>query len=102
MTIAPSARRCRTAARAAVASAAARGCSPLAACKPVTMRAGALTAIVMSRTVGRSEEHTSELQSRVDLVCRLLLEKKNVWRRIDGRGARVAGSGRLLVAWRFC
>src|SRR2546428_10145510 len=26
-------------------------------------------------TVGRSEEHTSELQSRSDLVCRLLLEK---------------------------
>src|SRR2546428_10315006 len=26
---------------------------------------------------GRSEEHTSELQSRSDLVCRLLLEKKN-------------------------
>src|SRR5438105_15526797 len=26
--------------------------------------------------VPRSEEHTSELQSRVDLVCRLLLEKK--------------------------
>src|SRR5690349_24393973 len=25
---------------------------------------------------GRSEEHTSELQSRRDLVCRLLLEKK--------------------------
>src|SRR6266536_3623524 len=25
----------------------------------------------------RSEEHTSELQSRVDLVCSLLLEKKN-------------------------
>src|SRR2546428_8513446 len=25
---------------------------------------------------GRSEEHTSELQSRSDLVCRLLLEKK--------------------------
>src|SRR2546428_3308013 len=36
-----------------------------------------------SRTIGciygpfeRSEEHTSELQSRSDLVCRLLLEKK--------------------------
>src|SRR5699024_11479097 len=30
------------------------------------------------RTAGlRSEEHTSELQSRFDLVCRLLLEKKN-------------------------
>src|SRR5438105_7548640 len=26
--------------------------------------------------IKRSEEHTSELQSRVDLVCRLLLEKK--------------------------
>src|SRR5207247_4398315 len=29
------------------------------------------------RIAHRSEEHTSELQSRVDLVCRLLLEKKN-------------------------
>src|SRR5690349_24235560 len=28
------------------------------------------------RRTGRSEEHTSELQSRRDLVCRLLLEKK--------------------------
>src|SRR5437868_10749976 len=28
------------------------------------------------RNVLRSEEHTSELQSRFDLVCRLLLEKK--------------------------
>src|SRR5438105_8459985 len=28
------------------------------------------------RPAFRSEEHTSELQSRVDLVCRLLLEKK--------------------------
>src|SRR2546428_8500521 len=28
----------------------------------------------------RSEEHTSELQSRSDLVCRLLLEKKNAKR----------------------
>src|SRR5690606_40493694 len=27
---------------------------------------------------GRSEEHTSELQSRENLVCRLLLEKKKV------------------------
>src|SRR5438874_5126482 len=29
-----------------------------------------------SETRSRSEEHTSELQSRRDLVCRLLLEKK--------------------------
>ena len=31
-------------------------------------------AIVLA--LSRSEEHTSELQSRSDLVCRLLLEKK--------------------------
>src|SRR5438874_6182795 len=31
---------------------------------------------VGSDRMGRSEEHTSELQSRRDLVCRLLLEKK--------------------------
>src|SRR5206468_9271201 len=30
----------------------------------------------------RSEEHTSELQSRSDLVCRLLLEKKNKYNNI--------------------
>src|SRR5260370_8840184 len=29
------------------------------------------------RFPGRSEEHTSELQSHLNLVCRLLLEKKN-------------------------
>src|SRR5437660_3204735 len=28
----------------------------------------------------RSEEHTSELQSRGHLVCRLLLEKKKTWK----------------------
>src|SRR5699024_12221644 len=33
----------------------------------------------------RSEEHTSELQSRFDLVCRLLLEKKNECRGAGGR-----------------
>src|SRR5690554_7098020 len=31
---------------------------------------------VFSKVVSRSEEHTSELQSRPHLVCRLLLEKK--------------------------
>src|SRR5438105_8450377 len=33
-------------------------------------------AVLCHRRQLRSEEHTSELQSRVDLVCRLLLEKK--------------------------
>src|SRR2546422_5608045 len=32
--------------------------------------------IITCVTTGRSEEHTSELQSRLHLVCRLLLEKK--------------------------
>src|SRR5438132_7757053 len=32
---------------------------------------------VLVRVSTRSEEHTSELQSHSDLVCRLLLEKKN-------------------------
>src|SRR5699024_11494424 len=32
----------------------------------------------MSFSTVRSEEHTSELQSRFDLVCRLLLEKKKI------------------------
>src|SRR5690242_21332520 len=30
----------------------------------------------LKQLIGRSEEHTSELQSHVNLVCRLLLEKK--------------------------
>src|SRR5699024_12217639 len=34
------------------------------------------SAIDYAIETGRSEEHTSELQSRFDLVCRLLLEKK--------------------------
>src|SRR5699024_11226767 len=34
------------------------------------------TVTVADEDVARSEEHTSELQSRFDLVCRLLLEKK--------------------------
>src|SRR5437868_14757574 len=32
--------------------------------------------VVCHASISRSEEHTSELQSRFDLVCRLLLEKK--------------------------
>src|SRR5438132_3425388 len=37
----------------------------------------ASVAIPLSSPRLRSEEHTSELQSHSDLVCRLLLEKKN-------------------------
>src|SRR5207249_7142147 len=40
------------------------------------IRMPAKTGIEARKTTSRSEEHTSELQSRFDLVCRLLLEKK--------------------------
>src|SRR2546421_7092718 len=43
----------------------------------------------------RSEEHTSELQSRSDLVCRLLLEKKKRQRIINRPLARYAPSMRV-------
>src|SRR2546421_8998316 len=45
-----------------------RAVSPCSAATPFAIRA--------SRSPARSEEHMSELQSRSDLVCRLLLEKK--------------------------
>src|SRR5699024_11835552 len=40
-------------------------------------RSAKLQIIFEGNPYGRSEEHTSELQSRFDIVCRLLLEKKN-------------------------
>src|SRR5690606_41661560 len=62
---------CRAANRDAPRAAAPR--RPQSPAPPVTFRTGTET----SRPAGRSEEHTSELQSRENLVCRLLLEKKN-------------------------
>src|SRR5438105_12099256 len=44
----------------------------------------------------RSEEHTSELQSRVDLVCRLLLDKKNhVHRSLEASECRLRSLKKL-------
>src|SRR5207249_5136358 len=42
---------------------------------PANDQSGYRVAIVTGADQPRSEEHTSELQSRFDLVCRLLLEK---------------------------
>src|SRR5207249_12261750 len=61
--------------------------TPSSDCAPVTLwsldaesrvsvRLGNVTVNVEPSPFPRSEEHTSELQSRFDLVCRLLLEKK--------------------------
>src|SRR2546422_4279547 len=64
-------------------SALALGVDPAAACAPghlgqlvVRERPEAVVG-ALGEALERSEEHTSELQSRLHLVCRLLLEKKN-------------------------
>src|SRR3712207_7235538 len=46
--------------------------------KGAAPRVAALGAYFLLRVGDRSEEHTSELQSRQYLVCRLLLEKKKI------------------------
>src|SRR5690606_41088400 len=60
------------------------GAAPLVVnCSAGQERTGIASALMLSalgiprdRVLARSEEHTSELQSRENLVCRLLLEKK--------------------------
>src|SRR5205809_5759786 len=49
---------------------------------------------VIAAWTSRSEEHTSELQSRLHLVCRLLLEKKKVITEVEG-------SAHLTVYYQF-
>src|SRR5260221_1267322 len=44
--------------------------------RPTPAPTSTSTSRVSPAALGRSEEHTSELQSHSDLVCRLLLEKK--------------------------
>src|SRR2546422_6328230 len=39
--------------------------------------------VILQRNDRRSEEHTSELQSRLHLVCRLLLEKKKTTKKLQ-------------------
>src|SRR5438034_6700407 len=49
--------------------------APIAGCTPSSEKKLGETSAPFTRSA-RSEEHTSELQSHSDLVCRLLLEKK--------------------------
>src|SRR5436189_3976532 len=56
-------------------------CIASAASNPYAAVLGGLAALEGAKHGGRSEEHTSELQSPMYLVCRLLLEKKNDIRR---------------------
>src|SRR5690554_6970771 len=62
-----------------------------------------------SATISRSEEHTSELQSRPHLVCRLLLEKKKkmitskIFRKKEnGKSHRIAGTYEQLSQYYLC
>src|SRR5436190_16642784 len=58
---------------------------------PPTLRAEYVPASLRLMRKERSEEHTSELQSHSDLVCRLLLEKKNgVHREVSCRSTLAA------------
>src|SRR5256885_14648080 len=50
--------------------------SPAASCAACAGCAGTACAFSPAPSLSRSEEHTSELQSPCNLVCRLLLEKK--------------------------
>src|SRR2546421_6483867 len=62
---------------------------------------------IIKISMPRSEEHTSELQSRSDLVCRLLLEKKkkrrqtnnNRPRRKSATHANIGSRGRATARW---
>src|SRR6266540_7313019 len=64
---------CACASCASASATAWRNNSICRAWKPAVQRASAAVWLAATR---RSEEHTSELQSHHDLVCRLLLEKK--------------------------
>src|SRR5260370_23394272 len=54
---------------------------------PAPGRSGSVTnmSVRVSAVRNRSEEHTSELQSHLNLVCRLLLEKKKGYYRSSSR-----------------
>src|SRR5260221_1106497 len=51
--------------------------------------------LVPEQQIDRSEEHTSELQSHSDLVCRLLLEKKKISSSQTARRSRSMRSSNL-------
>src|SRR2546422_7865052 len=53
-------------------------------CAMTALPSGSVSSLEPVSKSSRSEEHTSELQSRLHLVCRLLLEKKKIelWRAI--------------------
>src|SRR3712207_8839533 len=61
------------------------------------LRSGKARWVVDRGREGRSEEHTSELQSRQYLVCRLLLEKKKITLRSTTKQAKNTVTTTLLA-----
>src|SRR5207249_8577344 len=70
-----------------------RRCSTTWSCSAAPPTARSTSTVHRSCETWRSEEHTSELQSRFDLVCRLLLEKKKD-RELCGHRAVLTGHAR--------
>src|SRR5690554_7688246 len=73
----------------------------LAAGVALPVEAGGFQGGERGQAIGRSEEHTSELQSRPHLVCRLLLEKKKKnkttrYHHIHNRTIQVIASNQTL------
>src|SRR2546422_8106796 len=59
-------------------------------CSPASSRTTHSVCAASRWSSGRSEEHTSELQSRLHLVCRLLLEKKKKTTKHDHKNTNEA------------
>src|SRR5437879_10282065 len=79
-----------------------RSLNPMSSPGSITVAATckSLQAAICQQLMVRSEEHTSELQSPMYLVCRLLLDKKNGPHAAGAVGGRRsgAGAGRLVAA----
>src|SRR2546427_8282679 len=69
-----------------------------------SFRLGPMTALgwMLASRSRRSEEHTSELQSQSNLVCRLLLEKKKIHIRSDRNTTRLNSSHSQIPYAVFC
>src|SRR5690606_3299460 len=65
---------------------------------PTMVAANSRRSLSRTTTSSRSEEYTSELQSRENLVCRLLLEKKNMMKQHNTVVAPLDLSSRLLAS----
>src|SRR5256885_2658242 len=69
--------------------------------RPGVTSAGCLAGVGFRKERSRSEEHTSELQSPCNLVCRLLLEKKKKHLRLLLEQQDRSGGFIAFICWTF-